>query len=264
VQHSQGDVRSALTTVHDIFLCYGPRTITEEMFKGYVDDVSDKKRRNLGLFDAYRDMLSCVGDVGQIMSIYNTDKVLLPLTLHENYYQTIVSLKTTPTNKLRLMSQVSDRISKGDLVETDIYTDQSWQLQDMHCFISCVQPINMIISSAKQDVVLNTSKLSFSSELNKTSLKNINRKNFNNVCGIHPCFDDTEDVLDLSRLMCELIKSECTDMVQTVVNGLECSDTLRLIETVIKIDKCSEDIQLINTKWKKTVSPLVTIRTGLS
>lgn len=252
VRHIQGDLRCLLTTIHDLALCFGPgTTISREVFLGYVNDVSERKCRNLSLFEAYREMFGCQGDVGRLTSIYNTDKVLLPLTLHENYYREI-DPKLSAQEKLRLIQGVSERISKGDLVETDIYSDQSWQLQDMHCFISCVQPINALLMTGTPVPPEVPESLSFSSELNKTSLKNINRKNFSNAQNICPGLDEIEDVLELSRILGDLILQDREeDLRKVLLNIRNCSDVLRLTETIIKIDKCNPHISTISTKWKK-------------
>lgn len=255
VKHIQGDLRCLLTTIRDLALCFGKSTlITKDVFQTYVNDVSERKCRNLSLFEAYREMFECQGDVGRLTSIYNTDKVLLPLILHENYYQEI-DTKLSCLEKLRVIRDVSEQISKGDLVETDIYSDQSWQLQDMHCFISCAQPINMLKTGTHNNNNNSVSgSLSFSSELNKTSLKNINRKNFNNIQSIRPGLDEIEDVLELSCLLGDLITEDREDDLRkmlTYISTSNCSDVLRLTETIIKIDKCNPSISTISTKWKK-------------
>ena len=248
IEHSQRDLRCMLTTIQDLALCFSGAVITEEVFQGYVSGISERKSRNLGLFEAYREMFACRGNVGRLTSVYNTDKVLLPLTLHENYYREVLPRRQQAAQKLLTICRVSERISKGDLVETDIYSDQSWQLQDMHCFVSCVQPIHLI-GSTKNSV--EGKPLSFSSELNKTSLKNINRKNFNNAHGLRPSLDEVEDVLELSRIMGDLILDDQSEKVRSLLGQLQCSDVTRLAETIIKIDKCNPNISTISFKWKK-------------
>ena len=249
ISHAQGDLRCLFTTIHDLALCFGRVDITQEMFQGYVGGVSERKSRNLGLFEAYHEMFACQGNVSRTTSVYNTDKVLLPLTLHENYYLDILPHRHPALHKLRVIKGVSERVSKGDLVETDIYSDQSWQLQDMHCFISCVQPINIL--AGKGGPARPRKPLSFSSELNKTSLKNINRKNFNNAHALCPSLDEVEDVLELSRIMADLILDDNLEGIRALLAQVKCTDILRLAETIVKIDKCNPQTALISLKWKK-------------
>ena len=58
--------------------------------------------------------------------IYESEKVLLPLMIQENYYKKICASKNSIKDKLDNIVNISDSISFGDNVETSIYTDQNW------------------------------------------------------------------------------------------------------------------------------------------
>ena len=65
------------------------------------------------------------------------------------------------------MKHVTESISRGDVIETNIYTDQNWYLQDIHGFITCAETSYHInkYNKIKKKLYYN---LSFSSDLNKT------------------------------------------------------------------------------------------------
>ena len=56
-----------------------------------------------------------------IYKIYESEKVLLPLMIQENYYKKICNSKKSIKEKLDSIVNISDSISFGDNVETSIY-----------------------------------------------------------------------------------------------------------------------------------------------
>ena len=76
--------------------------------------------------------------------------------------------------KLYQIVKISDSISRGDNIETSIYTDQNWYLQNIHGFYSCLNTSYWINKFNDKDI--DQGSIKFSSDLNKTSLKNINKK----------------------------------------------------------------------------------------
>jgi len=77
---------------------------------------------------------------------------------------------------IKIMKDVSNSISWGDVIETSIYTDQNWFLQEnIHAFYTTINTSYNLNKYPKNKQ--EKAKISFSSDLNKTSLKNINRKN---------------------------------------------------------------------------------------
>ena len=80
---------------------------------------------------------------------------------------------------------ITDSISRGDNIETSIYTDQNWYLQNIHGFYTCLNT-SYWINKNNQKYKIPISSIKFSSDLNKTSLKNINRKNIINLLKILP------------------------------------------------------------------------------
>ena len=107
--------------------------------------------------------------------LYETEKVLLPLMIHENYYKSIINNYDNISTIISRIKEISDSISIGDNIETSIYTDQNWYLQNIHAFYTCVNTSFNINSQKNKNKKIN---INFSSDLNKTSLKNINRKIF--------------------------------------------------------------------------------------
>ena len=68
------------------------------------------------------------------------------------------------------MKYVTNAISEGDVIETNIYTDQNWYLQNIHGFYTCAETSHHINKYSKNKSTP-FYQLGFSSDLNKTSLK---------------------------------------------------------------------------------------------
>ena len=101
--------------------------------------------------------------------------------IHENYYKFI---------KKEEYSKVLDNLSKGDILENYIYGEQNWDLLEIHGLISCVIPSYYInkYSNGKKTVftkkmingnMTKVSDLVFAADLNRTSVKKMNKKNIN-------------------------------------------------------------------------------------
>jgi len=184
LEFCQRDIRRMLFILQDIINSQNSKELNKQIVEQYITK-SQKKNVDMNLFDSLKEIFVSHTNIPRMLSIYNTDKVLLPLTLHENYLKEIFNNSyVSDSGIIPMTSQISDFISMGDIIETNIYNDQNWDLQQTHFFYSICMPILLLNENRvkKSDEIKYT--VSFSSELNKTSLKNINRKNINNLNSI--------------------------------------------------------------------------------
>jgi hypothetical protein len=164
--------------------------------------------------------------------------------IHENYLKKIKKVDDVEKT-LYKMVKISDSLSRADNIETSIYTDQSWYLQNIHGFYSCMNTNYWVNESSN----INISNLEFSKDLNKTSLKNINKKNINNL---HKIIGkkSIEDLLIINRLNNSLFNDkkykEIIDTLKQYKKNIDIKD----IELTFKIDK-SYPFKLLTTKEKK-------------
>ena len=134
------------------------------------------------MYDSVLQLINNYNNYDKIFQLYESEKVLLPLMIHENYFKKTFSKanKISFDEQLDQAINISDSLSKGDNIETSIYTDQNWYLQNIHGLYM----FRHIIWINYSDEQLPFSKIKFSADLNKTSLKNINRKNISNLTKI--------------------------------------------------------------------------------
>ncbi|AXN90981.1 putative replication factor C large subunit [Namao virus] len=178
--HSQGDIRNLFLLLDQIKLIFADTVITRDKILDLLKVIQPKKCTG-NLFLATRMLMTSFQSISSCLSLYETDKVLLPLTLYENYYKMVcLDPLLTTLEKIKIMAQVSSYISYGDVIETSIYSEQNWFLQDVHGFVSCVNNSYLLSKVLK---TYSSIQYGYSNDLNNTSLKNINKKNIINLIG---------------------------------------------------------------------------------
>ena len=155
-------------------------------------------------------------------------------------------------NLINAFKNVSDSISIGDVIETNIYTDQNWFLHDIHGFYTCVKTSYNINKYSKycKDTYY---EMRFSSDLNQTSLKNINKKQISNLTKIFPN-KSFNDIINLNKIIFNLVKN---DKIKELYNIMKDYDNnIKTVENIIKIDKTMSKIT-ISQKNKKIFNSFV-------
>jgi hypothetical protein len=175
--------------------------------------------------------------------------------IHENYIKKILYKSTDPwENTIYDLVKTSDSISRGDNIETSIYTDQNWYLQNIHGFYTCINTSYWI---NKNNIInnINNKSIKFSSDLNKTSLKNINRKNITNLLKIIPN-KSIYDILILNKICNYLLKNNKETELIKILSYYTKDLTFKEIELCLKIDKTNE-FELLSSKDKKKLTKLI-------
>ena len=247
---SQYDIRRLINILNELYLSYKNEEITKTIITEYIKN-SQKKNMDIGLFDATRKTLDSYSGINNCIILYETEKVLLPLMIHENFYKNFLTLRSNNKKTLNIMKHVSNAISKGDVIETNIYTDQNWYLQNIHGFFTCAMT-SYHINKQKFNKTTNNSSynIGFSSDLNKTSLKNINKKNITNMQNLIPN-KSVNDILYINRLLYYMIKDNKLQEVYNLVNKYNLN--IKNIEVAIKIDKTLEKL-VMTPKSKKMLA----------
>ena len=245
IKYSQLDIRKLLLILEDLKLTYNNKEINENEWNYYILS-SKKKNINIGLYESTRKIFDKYTNISKNIELYETEKVLLPLMIFENYAKNLL-LRQIPTNNelYEIMHKVSDYISIGDNVETNIYTDQNWYLQKLHGFYTCVETSYYINKYPRKN--LNTYVLNFSTDLNKTSLKNINKRNINNI-QILLENKNLSDIMYLNKIINHDINDNKYSFIKKFIKSYNLNN--KHIELINKIDKSLEKIKF-NNKIKK-------------
>jgi len=227
--------------------------ITENIMNEFANK-SREKNIDIGLFDSTGRILNNYLDYETIMKLYESEKVLLPLMIHENYLKKILNkTKDNWPNIIGNIVKISDSLSRGDNIETSIYTDQNWYLQNIHGFYTCLNTSYWINRKTNNsNYKIEPENIKFSSDLNKTSLKNINRKNIINLSKIVNNKTNIE-ILMLNKICNHLIQTNKEDELIKILNGYNKDITIKEVELCLKIDKTTE-FNTLASKDKKRIT----------
>jgi replication factor C subunit 1 len=250
IDFAQSDIRRLINLLQELSYHTVNNTITDKIIDEFIEK-SREKNINIGLVNSTKKLLNNYLDYDTIIKLYESEKVLLPLLIHENYIKKF--LYKSQDNMSHIMNNlinISDSISIGDNIETSIYTDQNWYLQNIHGFYTCINT-SYWINKTKVNNKLDYNDIKFSADLNKTSLKNINRKNILNLSKIINN-KSNNDILMLNSICNKLITTDENELIKL----LTCYNkdlTIKQIELCLKIDKTTE-YNTLATKDKKRIN----------
>ncbi len=253
IDFSQSDIRKLINILQELNYHYNNKVISEDDFNKYIK-LSKQKHNELGLFETTLELINNNKTYEEINQFYENEKVLLPLMIHENYPKRVLNKTKLSTEKLLdQVNNICDSISVGDNIETSIYTDQNWFLQRIHCFFSCINSTHFINSGQTKGIKLENIK--FSSDLNKTSLKNINKKNINNLIKLLPN-KSLQEILYINKICNHLINNEKVEEIIDILKNYNSNFSIKDIELCIKIDKTFDFVKF-NSKEKKNINKLI-------
>jgi len=253
IDFSQKDIRKLINLLQELNFHYNNIEINIEKFENFIQ-LSKEKHNDLGLFETTLELINKEMVYNDINQLYENDKVLLPLMIHENYPKRVLTKSKLSNDKvIDQIYEISNSISLGDIVETSIYTDQNWFLQKIHCFFSCVYTNYWINNSDSKSLIL--SDIKFSSDLNKTSLKNINKKNINNLIKLLPN-KSLQDILYINRISNYLILNNKEEILINILKSYDDNFDIKDLELCLKIDKTFDFIKL-NSKDKKNINKII-------
>ena len=231
---SQSDIRRLIFILQDLYYTYDNKLITYKMFKEFKE-LSQKKNIDIELYSIAKQLLDKYKNINNCLELYETEKVLLPLTIYENYYKKIFKQKLNDKLLLSIMSEVSESVSIGNDIETNIYAEQNWYLQMIHGYYTCANPSYIINkNNSKLNEHINYDVV-FSADINKTSSKNINKKK--NIYSLQLKFKNKciDDILYINKIFYELNRKKKIDILDKIKNDYNLED--KNINIILKIDK---------------------------
>jgi len=233
MDHSQSDIRRLIYILQDIKYEYGQIKFTDDIIDEYCFR-SKKKDIDIDLFTATKKIFYNYENIGNCIRYYETEKVLLPLMIHQNYIDTIL-VNYPKEQQIDLIYKISNSLALADVVENYIYGDQNWDMQEIHGYHTCVAPSFYLSQNLPKDPIILTQY--FAKDLNRTSIKKINKKNINNT---NICFKNMNifDYIYINKIIKRLIAKnqieECIDLLKDYDIKFE------HIESLLKIDKITE------------------------
>jgi DNA polymerase III delta prime subunit len=245
IDYSQGDIRKLVNIIEDIFLLSENKNITEHIANEYFNN-SKMKEINIGLFQSTEKLFSSYIKYDNILALYEIEKNKLPLMVHEHYQSHISNNYTNKKIQLKKLKKISNLLSFGDYIEYHIYNDQDWDMYEYHGFYSCVASSFHINNGKKFNKY---EKYNFPQDLNKTSIKNINKKNIQNIENIFKN-NNIYDYLQMSKILSLLLNKSNNKEIGNLIKKYKIN--IMQFESLLKIDKIIKTKNIcISTKNKK-------------
>jgi len=250
IKHSQGDIRRLIYTLHDIKNTYDNKQIDLAVLEDYFSR-STSKNVNMELFTATSILFYEYTNINNCLRLYEDEKTLLPLMIHHNYINNVITNIHDPLRQFDLTNKISQLLSDGDVIENYIYGDQNWGMQDIHGLYTTSLPSYYLCEEVNKNKNIEKIRLGFSTDLNKTSIKKINKKN---ILKTDDCLKnmDIEDYIYINKIIKKLIDEgnikDCAELLNIYNIKLE------QIESLIKIDKIKDsqkDIKTVLTAKQK-------------
>jgi DNA polymerase III delta prime subunit len=259
IDHCQKDIRRLVNTLQELYNIYNTKKLTSSKIKEYCM-MSQRKDLDVGLFDATKNLLYKYESIENCMLLFNKAKVLLPLMVQQNYMSaTIDKAKRnglTHKDALKTMMEVSESLSNGDIAENYVYAEQNWGAQDIHGQHTCVETSFYMSKLDNKDVDVDNLfvNLGYAFDLNRTSIKNINKKNIANT---DECFRNLNifDYLYINIILKTLLSENKLKKFIKLLKGYNIK--IEHIESLLKIDKIKKSknkTYILTSKQKNILS----------
>lgn len=246
IYQCQSDIRKLILILKDLKLTFFLEKINRNNYNEFLK-FTNLKVRNYNINDTTKIIINNY-NYDNAFKYYNNEKVILPLMIYENFINKL-KLKKDKKNLLNTIIKISNLITWGDIIETNIYTDQNWYLQKIHGFITIITTSFYINNYDSNNYDL---KINFSSDLNKTSLKNINKKNFNNIKNII-INKSIDDILFINNMFYEFVENNNIPLIVKYIKNYNLE--YKIFDIIIKVNKLKKIT--INSIQKKKINNLI-------
>ena len=209
------------------------------------------KDQDLSIFNATKKLLYTYETVDEIIRIFETEKIIVPLMIQQHYVNLLQG------RDFNLIKKISNSLSKGDITENYIYEHNAYDIRDTQAFFQCINPsfiLSNTLNSKKNPIENFNPNLKYPIDLNKTSIKRINYTK--NILHANMYFKNMklDDYMYFNKIIFGLIKSEQYDEINNLIK--EYNIDITIIESVLKINKLTGDKFSISTKNKKILEKL--------
>lgn len=200
-------------------------------------------------------------DLKESIRIYESDKSLLPMMVHENYSDLVSKKYHDKQHQLSASMKIINSIIQGDLIDKVMYNTQSWHYYRVHSLNSCYLPVYY-------SWFLDTKpEIKFTTTLGKHSLQSSNKKKFLMVLsniGNGRCYS-TNDLYYLGNIIRyhALNKNGDIEEIKKIMKTYNLS--FDIIDRIIRFSKLGETGTIYTGKVKTTLkTALEAVKIGKS
>ncbi len=246
IEHVQKDYRRLILTLFDLKQAYKTKKITNNNLLDYLKQ-SNKKDEDCNIYKTTEILTSKYKDIDTCMRYYNTDKVILPLMIQQNYMNCITNKNIKLKEKMDEAKNISRSLSQGDVIENYIYGEQDWDISELHGYYTCVQPSYILCEDEES---MTRGLIEYPEDLSKASTSKINKKNINNTNKVMNN-KNIHDYMYMNMIFKEYVNNnkyeECGKIMQ------EYNIEMKSFETLLKVNKIKNQNISLKTKQKKEI-----------
>lgn len=218
IKQSQGDYRRLINMIQYVYLHKEkekekPKDIEEDKDNFILDTLKEmgSKDKSFTTYECVDKILNNYLSINDTLRLYDIDKNIIGMLFYENFINYIVkNRKDSNKEKIENIYRIFDNYSNADLLDSNIYIKQRWELYDYNCIYKCSDS-SYLINNMKKYSCNKVSNLSYSNLLNKTSLEYLNYKNMSAISEKLNLFDCSNNLIDISTILCDyLIKYDDT------------------------------------------------------
>ena len=214
IDNSQTDYRRLGILMEYVFtskLTLNLETVTE-LLKNYA-----KKDVENTYYECVSKILNKYKDLDSIMSLYESNKAIIPMILYENFGEYIIkNKKDSDDSKLTNILKIYKNYSDSDKMDYNIYINQHWELSGINCSYKCAET-SYLIENMEKKSYNSYSTLNFSTLLNKTSQEYSNLKHSNALKIKIFKMSNTNIICQFTDLFFNYIKKENMDKLMGII-----------------------------------------------
>lgn len=251
INYSQGDVRCLINLLEQLKYVFEDTDITPELFINFCE-TSQRKDMDISIYDATKCLISRYTNVNDATNLYEIEKVIIPLMLHQNYITHIEKQlpHITPLEKITLMNEISKCLSNGDIIEGFIYSNQTWDLQNIHSFYTCA--LTSFLLNNFESKLNQPERLDFTKDMNKASIQKINTKNiFKTQKNYYMKNISVSDFLYINKIIKFLLDNKRYEEIAELLKPYNLD--IDQIDSLLKIDKLKTSKSNLSAKQKKKI-----------
>lgn len=247
INHSMGDIRRLLNILYTIKI--KDVEITEEDIEDILDSF-DKKNIDPEIFNITHNIFSNKLTDEQLLAYYDSDRLLYPMMLHQNYVNNIYNRDVEYGEKVELIKECAEAFVENDIYQTRIYENQLWEIADNTSLILC-KVINKL-SEIKRPIT-KKDKSEYTVLLNRISFFYTNKKFINGLDAELGLNMDFYDMYYLSELLAHYTfnKTIDKDKINDILGKYNISKDK--LDMLFRVNRFYNDKRKFTAKMKKTI-----------
>lgn len=254
ISYSQSDIRKILYLLQDIKKTFTNSKIIIDYSK-LIEHLGIYKKKDIDmtLKTSTKMLLQNYNGISNILKQHELEKVTLPLMIHQNYLDCVELFCDNEKIQHELTSEISEYLSKADVIENYMYGYQIWSIYEVQGMYSCVIP-SYLLNEYTENKYGEKLEITYTKDPNRTSIKKINKKNKMNINKVLKNLD-INDCVYIGQIVRDLIEKNKIKECRDLLSGYNL--TLSNIDTLLKIDKTKASKNTLDTSIKNKLIEII-------